>query len=110
MPKIENEEVIFTTPPSFPKLYKKFISQFPDALATPKVDNCEIWKSPSAPLAITDFLNGADGQDLFILGNGNLTITHGTQIKTSTGANKVLAANKIYHYKRIDHVWYEVTT
>lgn len=109
MSRLEHDEIIFLAPVIHSKLAKKFISTLKTS-TTPSVLDCEVWRSPSGPVSVTNFTDGADGQDLYILGNGNLTLVHGTSIKTSTGANKVLAANKIYHVKLIDNVWYEVTT
>ena len=109
MATIQRDDVIFLNNPTFNILPKKFISTL-TASATPSIHNVEIWKSPATPVTVTNFLNGAEGQSLYILGNGNATITNNASIKTSTGANKVLAANKVYHFKLIDAVWYEVTT
>ena len=77
---------------------------------TPNVLNREYWLSHASAITVTDFLKGQEGQHLFILGNGNTTLTHGTNIFTSTGANKVLAANKMYHLVYHLAKWYEVTT
>jgi hypothetical protein len=42
-----------------------------------------------------------------ILGDGNTTIPNNTLIKTNTGANKLLAANKIYRFTSYQNVLYE---
>lgn len=78
--------------------------------ATPSVLAQSHLLSHGAATTVTEFKNGKDGQDLYILGNGNTTVSHNTKIKTSTGANKVLAANKMYHFKHYNGVFYEVTT
>ena len=109
MPHIFREEVLFLNQTTFNLLPKKFVGTL-TVSATPIVSSVEIWKSPSSGVTVTNFLGGAEGQNLYILGNGNLTVSHNATIKTSTGANKVLAANKIYHFKLIDAIWYEVTT
>lgn len=75
---------------------------------TPRVTNKEQWLSHAASTTVTDFLGGKDGQHLYILGNGNTTLTHGTNIFTNTGANKVLAANRMYHLIHYNGKWYEV--
>jgi len=54
--------------------------------------------SNTAPINVTDFLNGAPGQRLYILGDGNMTIVHGTFIFTNTGANKLLLSNIVYKF------------
>jgi hypothetical protein len=105
---IESRPIIFTNITQFDVLPKKVVDTL-SALAIPLVRNVEIYRSPSSAVNVTNFKGGAEGQDLYILGNGNVTLVNGATIKTSTGANKVLAANKIYHLKYIDAIWYEVT-
>ena len=78
-----------------------------DGDTTPDVSNTERLFSPSTPVTVTDFTKGAEGQIITILGNGNLTVTHGTRIKTNTGANKVLAADTLYSFVNFSDVWYE---
>jgi hypothetical protein len=56
---------------------------------------------------VTDFLGGFSGKTVRFLGNANVTIQHGTNIFTNTGANKVLAAQKVYTFTRYNGVWYE---
>lgn len=75
----------------------------------PDVSQREYWLSHSAAETVTNFLNGQEGQHLYILGNGNTELTHGTSIFTSTGANKTLAADKMYHFICHDDKWYEVS-
>lgn len=58
-------------------------------------------------VTITDFLYGQEGQELVIYGDGFTTITHGTKIKTSTAANKLLATLKTYRFTRFSSVWVE---
>ena len=61
----------------------------------------------TAPVTITDFTLGQEGHQLFVYGDGQTTITHGTKIKTNTGANKLLAADQIYIFVKISSVWIE---
>lgn len=58
-------------------------------------------------VTVTDFLNGSDGQEIVLLGDGFTTVQHGTNIFTSTAANKLLAANKVYRFTRFNNKWYE---
>lgn len=74
---------------------------------TPSVKNLRFFKCHTTPTTITDFVDGQQCQDITLLGTGNTTITNGTKIKTNTGANKVLTANKVYRFTRYDNVWYE---
>lgn len=82
---------------------------FSDTLVstTPTVLNLTLFKSHTGATTVTDFLGGAVGQTISILGNGNTTITHGTNIFTNTGANKVLAANIMYRFTFFEGKWYE---
>jgi|SRR3972149_9767870 len=68
----------------------------------------------SSPINVTDFLNGAPGQRLYILGDGNMTIVNGVLVFTNTGANKLLAINKVYRFTFFQiegpprsHIWVE---
>lgn len=103
--KINDEELIFTQTIEFQVLPKIYV----DTLigVTPNVQNVTIFKSHGSPVIVTNFTGGKEGQVINILGNGNTTITNNTNIKTSTGANKVLAADKYYSFMMIDNVWYE---
>jgi len=104
--KIFDEEVYFNSFVRFfvlPKVYVDLIHTH----TTPSVLNRTILKSPSSPITVTNFDDGAQGQTIRILGNGNLTVAHNSNIKTNTGANKILAADKVYNFTLIDEVWYE---
>lgn len=105
MPIIQDDEVIFNGPVTFnqtPKVLRnKLFGGFPT------VTNQSLFLSHDAASIITDFQGGAEGQVLTILGNGNTTITHGTNIFTNTGADKVLAADLVYRFTFINGKWYE---
>lgn len=75
--------------------------------ATPDVQNVPYFYSHSSAVTVTNFKHGQDGQTIKILGNGNTTITNNANIKTNTGANKVLAANMVYTFTYFNKVWYE---
>lgn len=79
---------------------------------TPNVLNKVIFElTNSAPITVTDFLNGAPGQRIYLLGDGNTTIENGTLIFTNTGADKLLDNNKIYTFtffsSGLTHKWVE---
>lgn len=61
----------------------------------------------SSATTITDFTGGVMGQEIKLLGDADVTIDDGALIKTNTGADKTLAANKIYRFTRWNDVWYE---
>lgn len=67
--------------------------------ATPSVKNRTVFQGiNTGAVNVTDFLNGAEGQRIHILGDGFMTATNGTLIFTNTGANKLLAANIVYTF------------
>lgn len=88
-------------------LERRVIARFPSGNATPSVRNQEYWESPVGATTITDFVDGQDCQSLFILGNGNLTVSHNANIQTNALGDKVLAANIVYTFTMFHGVWYE---
>lgn len=85
-------------------------SQLTPSSVTPNVSNVQgIVKGGGIAVNITNFLGGSDGQALKVLGDGFSTIVHGTSIKTNTGANKLLAVNRMYvfYYSVTDKLWIE---
>ena len=64
----------------------------------------------ASPVTVTDFLNPTIGQRLAIRGSTNVTLqfgTGGTKITTNTGANKLLASNKVYNFTYFPAGWIE---
>lgn len=80
-----------------------------DSTTTPSVENMIFISTASyaTPTTITNFLKGTGQQTIKILGNTNVTIANNSTVKTNTGADKVLAANKIYTFTLYNSVWYE---
>lgn len=75
---------------------------------TPSVLNATHFiASSTVPITVTNFRDGADYQEISILGDGFTSIAHNASIKTNTGALKLLAANVVYHFTRFNNVWYE---
>lgn len=72
---------------------------------TPSVLNNEYFTANDGS-TVTNFLYGQPPQTIKILGNGSMTISNNANIKTNTGANKVLASNKVYTFTLFD-IWYE---
>lgn len=99
------EDIVFEGEVRFNRDAVRFI----DVLVgtTPTIKYTVYYKSHASAVTVTNFLGGSEGKEVVILGNGNTTITHGTNIFTSTGANKVLLANKIYRFTYIEGKWYE---
>jgi len=99
------EEQIFEAPTTFRILSTKVVSTLVGT--TPSVENCEVFRCSGAVVTVTNFTKGTSNQSIAILGDGNTTISNNANIKTNTGANKLLAANKVYRFTYISNVWYE---
>jgi hypothetical protein len=87
---------------------KQYVRKFKDGDTTPSVKDVKKCKCGTTVVTITDFDDAQDGQEIFILGNANTTVSHNANIKTNTGANKVLAADKVYIFVNFNGVWIEV--
>lgn len=75
---------------------------------TPSILNTEkLALANAAPVTITKFDDGQPNQEITILGDGQTTIANNATIKTNTGANKLLAANKVYRFTNFAGIWYE---
>ena len=85
----------------------QYRDSFKNGDATPSVMDVNVWKCGTTVVTITNFKHGQEGQIIKILGDANTTIANNANIKTNTGANKALAANKIYTFTMISNVWYE---
>lgn len=108
MQRFEKEPITFEARTTFLVLPTKFVGTFAAGETTPSVLNVEKFKSANvAPVSITNFLFGQNGQELMILGDGFITIVDGANIKTNTGANKLLLADTTYKFTLYDNVWYE---
>ena len=105
--KTINDPVVFNASVLFNILPTEGIGTFIASDTTPSVQNVRVWKAQGTVVTVTDFDNGAEGQVLFILGDGDTTISHNANIKTNTGANKLLAADRLYIFVHIDGIWYE---
>lgn len=62
----------------------------------------------TAPTTITNFLEGQEGQTIFVVGDGQSTVTHGTNIFTNSAASKLLLDGSVYILTLIDGEWREV--
>ena len=89
-------------------LDKTFIRRLLKSSTTPSVRNTEVCIAQNtAPVTVTDFTEGADGQRLYVLGDGQTTVQDGAKIKTNTGANKLLDLDIVFLFFHINAVWYE---
>lgn len=101
------DEHVFDAPPIFVNGYQKQILNSKGS-TTPTVFgiDCVNFQNTSG-VTVTNFLGGHEGQTIKCKGDGQTTITNGTNIFTSTGANKLLAANKVYTFTMFSNLWYE---
>src|SRR6266516_5204607 len=107
MPDRVTKETIREAPETKLALDREFISTFRAGDTTPSVLNLTKFKAGNTGATnVTYFDDGFDGQPLSILGDGFTTVVHDvTKLCTSTGANKLLAINKVYHFTRFDGKW-----
>ena len=103
------DEIIFEQPVSFVRLPKMYVAKIKAGETTPSVkDLIRFTTQNTSPLTVTNLLDGADGQEIIIVGDGNTTLQHGTHIFNDSGANLLLAVNKAYSYLRINDKWIQV--
>lgn len=100
-----NEEYTFNAPVTFNVLPVEFVGTLTGT--TPSVKGGKRWKGKGSVVTVTNFLYGAAGQEIKVLGDGATTVSHNTKIKTNTAANKLLATNKVYTFTLFDNVWIE---
>jgi len=106
LPQRSTREEIIEAPKTQLVLNKEFVKNMTGA--TPSVKNLKYFKGTNTgPVTVTQFTYGQEGQSIRIVGDGQMTITNGANIKTNTGANKLLAANIVYTFTRMAGVWYE---
>lgn len=92
----------------FFQLPKKWFSKFRRSDTTPEVTNVENWQANNTiPTTITQFEKAQEAQCLHILGDGFTTIQNNVDIKTNTGANKLLLVNKVYTFYYFNSIWVE---
>lgn len=62
----------------------------------------------ASPTTVTNFTGGVHGQQILVRGDGQSTVQHGTNIFTTTGANKLLANGTYYRFvRRTNNTWAE---
>lgn len=106
--KLITEKQLFSGGVQFLTIPENTPQKFIAGDTTPSVLNQSFWiANNGSPLTITQFEDGAQCQRIYILGDGNTTIANNSSIKTNTGANKLLAVDKIYTFTSINGVWYE---
>jgi hypothetical protein len=104
-PSILTNKLTVEAPATPLVLEQQFISTLVGT--TPNVKNIQYTYSHGSATVVTSFLNGQDGQELNILGNGNTTLAVSGNIVTNTGSSKLLAANLVYEFTFFGTKWYE---
>jgi hypothetical protein len=100
-------EQVLEAPTTQSVLEKKFARNSASDL-TPSVRNVEKLKMKNiGPVTVTKFDEGQENQEISILGDGQTTIANNAFIKTNTGANKLLAVDKVYRFTMFNGVWVE---
>ena len=77
--------------------------------ATPSVALGFVFKTADTT-TYTDFDDGVDGQEFWLLANHAATVSDNANINTSTGANKTLTVGVLYKFLSVGGVWYEQAT
>lgn len=104
--KQEFQNVHFLGEVTFYKPINEFDSKLRNS-TTPSVEGAKVYACSGSVVSITNFTNGIKNQTIKLIGDGNTTLVHGASIKTTTGANKLLAADRIYTLTLYNNVWYE---
>lgn len=98
----------FEAPVRFLELIETPLETIPAAEATPSVlNNTKIVLSSIAPVNITNFVDGQEGQTIFVVGDGNSTLVHGTSIFTNSENDKLLNNGSVYIFTRVNGEWRE---
>lgn len=104
----DNSQRTVESPLRFNVLPSQTAQKFVAADTTPSVTNHEYWiANNTGAVTVTKFDDGADCQELRILGDGFTTVANNANIKTNTGVNKLLAVNKVYRFTNFNGIWYE---
>ena len=103
-----SDEVVFYGQVTFTQLIESPVSKMKESETIPSVLNLtRLVANNLAPVTVTNFIHGQEGQTIKILGEGQTTIANNSTIKTNTGANKLLAANKVYTFTLFNAIWIE---
>lgn len=61
----------------------------------------------AAPITVTNFLNGQEGQNIIVLGDGQTSIDATATVIPLFGVGHILDVNMIYKFILFDGIWYE---
>ncbi len=109
MTKIFNEPVEFEAEVRHKVIPHVFVDKLQPLSTTPRVSNVTaVIASATAPITVTDFTKGSDGQPLRILGDGFTTVAHNAKIKRIIGSTSLLEIDRVYEFIFLENIWYEV--
>lgn len=107
-PKIVQEQQQIEAPTQNLVLPTRFVGRLQKNIQTPSVKNVERWIAQNTvAIAILEFSNGQEGQEIKILGDGFTSVQNTVNIKTNTGATKLLAVGKVYTFTMFLGAWVE---
>lgn len=111
MPKrTDNDDIQFNGLIGFKNIPIQITTQWRTGVTTPSAFGVNVASTANTvPVSVTDIIGAVDGQYLRILGDGLTTIVNSARMRTNTGANKLLAASKVYRFTYFDsiHQWIE---
>lgn len=106
-PLVMTREVIQQGPRTPLVLDRTFVRRQPGAVTLDATNVKVLRLDNTGPVNVTGIKGGTDGHDIRILGDGQATIINNSAVTkpaepiiTNTGANKLLAANKVYRFTR----------
>jgi hypothetical protein len=103
----ETDFIIFSVGCSFPVLPNANTDQSKGQTEL-NINNIEFLALVNtAPVTVVNLTSGSQGRSVKFLGDGQTTFANNTVIKTNTGANKLLAVDKVYVFTLYNNLWIE---
>lgn len=104
-----SEPIQIESPSTFMIDPTSFVGKIQIGDTTPSVLNVKRFITQNTdPTTITNFLNGQEGQEIVLLGDGNTTLEHGTNIFLIDEVDLLLATDKAYSLIRLNSKWYQL--
>src|SRR5690606_19664787 len=61
-----------------------------------------------SPVTVTNFVGGSNGQLIYVRGDGNTTIQHGTNIYNRSGSDQTPALDTVVVFQNVGGIWFEL--
>lgn len=88
----------------------QYVGKFAVGDTTPSVKNVRCWICQNiAPLSISNFDDGQEGQTLKILGDGQSSVDPAAGFIVTASGALALMAGHVYTFTKFNGVWYEDT-